>query len=74
MRLSVLLTRLTPFLLVLTLIAACGGPPPTEYVIITSTPNGTLTPTNTDIPAVTVVIVTATPDPALATLTPTLQL
>lgn len=74
MRLSVLLTRLTPFLLVLTLIAACGGPPPTEYVIITSTPNGTLTPTNTDIPAVTVVIVTATPDPAQVTLTPTLQL
>ncbi|MBC8171740.1 MAG: hypothetical protein H7X77_08705 [Anaerolineae bacterium] len=72
MRLSTLLTRLSPCLLLLTLIAACGGPPPTEYVIITSTLDGTLTPTNTPEPAVTVIVVTATTDPAQATSIPTL--
>ncbi|HEX2623100.1 MAG TPA: hypothetical protein VHL11_23230 [Phototrophicaceae bacterium] len=73
MRLSTLLTRLSPFLLMLALVAACGGPPPTEYVIITSTPNGLESPTPTVTPIVTVIIITATTDPALPTQTQTIE-
>jgi hypothetical protein len=58
---------LAPFVIALALLVACQGPPPTQYVIITSTPDGTLIPTNT--PPVTVIIVTATPPSVGATAT-----
>lgn len=54
--------RWIPYMIALALIAACQGPPPTEYVIITSTP--------TFSPAVTVIVVTATPSTDLPTSTP----
>jgi hypothetical protein len=61
------LARFILFVIALALIAACQGPPPTQYVIITSTPDGTLTPTPTMTPAVTVIVVTATVQPGTAT-------
>lgn len=48
----------------LTGMSACYGPPPTDYVIITDTPNGSETPTLMQTPLVTVIVVTATGQPA----------
>jgi hypothetical protein len=55
--------RLGLLMLILALVSACYGPPPTDYVIITDTPNGSETATLTSTPAVTVIVVTATGQP-----------
>jgi hypothetical protein len=53
--------RVGLLILIMAVITACYGPPPTAYVIITDTPNGSETAVS---PAVTVIVVTATNDPS----------
>jgi hypothetical protein len=55
--------RLGLVIFMLAFMSACYGPPPTDYVIITDTPNGSETATFTQTPAVTVIVVTATGQP-----------
>lgn len=64
MKLAKLAPRLGLMVFVIAAITACYGPPPTAYVIITDTPNGQETFTPTQTPIVTVIVVTATPDPS----------